>query len=545
MRPTIFLVSIVVLLSLLGCQNTTSQTTKPNINLLTPPQGSTFSVGERVGVQSSIADPSGIARVELYADNVLVATDTPPTTAPQQFQVIQFWSAAGAGEHTLIVRAYNTGNAQSEVGVRISVQERVAQNNATPNVTNVPPALATLTPAVVDLPTGILTATPQPRQSATLSVATPVAACIPNAQFVADVTIPDGTLLQPNQAFTKTWRMRNAGNCAWNEAYRFVFVTGTAMTNEVEQIVPPTNPGETRDVAVPMQAPTAPGQHVGRWRMRDDTGKLFGTEVSVIINVAGVPTKPPPTQPLADLPPGDGGMRVQANYFDGTLNIETRAHFGGDNGFHVARVEMFVQDLQGKVIASKTEERKPYCYFDEANGECTSVQLGTNTFRWANNKPIQPGTYLIRAVAYSTQNTIRVDERPVRITIPPDSLETLFVDLFAPQEEALVDSQLDFEASVSGQGVDGDTGTGIDRVEMFIVRYNGEIVSAQAEGTPFYCGFGDTGANTPCNAWNFAQHNIKWRNGAPIVNTQYLARVVVYAKDGRVVAQSAMFQVDQ
>src|SRR5512138_2778546 len=34
-------------------------------------------------------------------------------------------------------------------------------------------------------------------------------------QFVADVTIPDGTVMTPNQAFTKTWRVKNVGTCAW------------------------------------------------------------------------------------------------------------------------------------------------------------------------------------------------------------------------------------------------------------------------------------------------------------------------------------------
>ena len=34
--------------------------------------------------------------------------------------------------------------------------------------------------------------------------------------FVTDVTIPDGTVLQPNETFVKTWRIKNIGTCAWN-----------------------------------------------------------------------------------------------------------------------------------------------------------------------------------------------------------------------------------------------------------------------------------------------------------------------------------------
>ena len=45
----------------------------------------------------------------------------------------------------------------------------------------------------------------------------PVATATQNcddADFVTDVTIPDGTTLSPNEDFTKTWRLKNAGTCS-------------------------------------------------------------------------------------------------------------------------------------------------------------------------------------------------------------------------------------------------------------------------------------------------------------------------------------------
>lgn len=42
------------------------------------------------------------------------------------------------------------------------------------------------------------------------------------AQFVKDVTIPDGTLLSPVQTFYKTWRLKNVGTCTWS-GYSVVF----------------------------------------------------------------------------------------------------------------------------------------------------------------------------------------------------------------------------------------------------------------------------------------------------------------------------------
>src|SRR5512143_426233 len=53
------------------------------------------------------------------------------------------------------------------------------------------------------------------------------------AQFVADVTIPDGTQIQPGATFTKTWRLKNIGYCTWTTAYSMVYDSGTQMGNTV------------------------------------------------------------------------------------------------------------------------------------------------------------------------------------------------------------------------------------------------------------------------------------------------------------------------
>ena len=41
------------------------------------------------------------------------------------------------------------------------------------------------------------------------SSASAAQACTDRAQFLADVTVPDGTRFDPGQAFTKTWKLRN------------------------------------------------------------------------------------------------------------------------------------------------------------------------------------------------------------------------------------------------------------------------------------------------------------------------------------------------
>ena len=48
------------------------------------------------------------------------------------------------------------------------------------------------------------------------------------AQFVADVTVPDGTRYDPGATFTKTWRLKNIGTCTWTTSYTLVFDSGDA-----------------------------------------------------------------------------------------------------------------------------------------------------------------------------------------------------------------------------------------------------------------------------------------------------------------------------
>lgn len=116
------------------------------------------------------------------------------------------------------------------------------------------------------------------------------------AQFVSDVTIPDGTSFQPNAAFRKTWRLRNIGSCAWNNV-TMVFDSGTQMGAPAS--VPVTNgiaPGQTVDVSVDMAAPANAGHYLGYWKFKSEQGAIFGIGVQankpwwVEIRVTGSPT---------------------------------------------------------------------------------------------------------------------------------------------------------------------------------------------------------------------------------------------------------------
>jgi len=103
------------------------------------------------------------------------------------------------------------------------------------------------------------------------------AAACDAAEFVADVTIPDGTTFAPGAALIKTWRLKNIGTCTWSTSYAIVFYAGTKM-GAPSAVNLPTSvaPGATVDVTVYMTAPTTSGHYRGYWMLRNAASVLFG-----------------------------------------------------------------------------------------------------------------------------------------------------------------------------------------------------------------------------------------------------------------------------
>lgn len=109
-----------------------------------------------------------------------------------------------------------------------------------------------------------------------------------DSDFVADVTIPDGTVFDPNESFTKTWRLKNSGTCSWTPSYAVVFSDGNSMSGPATQaLTGNVDPGQTLDISVNLQAPATPGTYRGDWQLRNAAGKTFGTNFYVTIDVSG------------------------------------------------------------------------------------------------------------------------------------------------------------------------------------------------------------------------------------------------------------------
>lgn len=264
---------------------------KPDVAIVSPPSGSIYHEGEEVAVQSTANDAKGIVRVELIVDGAVVRSD--PSPAPQpKFTIIQTWKAT-QGAHTISVRAYNGSNTGSDpAAISINVAPGIALN-ATPTSAAVPTAGAPAATLTSPPPPPTVTGTPGP------------GACSNDSAFVADVTVPDGTVISAGQGFNKIWRVRNSGTCAWGVGYDFAFVGGETMGTTTFIGTPNTAPGATADLLIAFTAPGAPGTHAGQWRVRAG-GVPFGGTFDVVINV-------PPAAPPCPGPPVISSFNASPN----------------------------------------------------------------------------------------------------------------------------------------------------------------------------------------------------------------------------------------
>jgi hypothetical protein len=105
--------------------------------------------------------------------------------------------------------------------------------------------------------------------------------------FVSDVTIPDNTQMDPGESFTKTWKVKNSGSCAWDAGFKFQSTGGDAMGATAFTVPSSVAAGATYDISVPMTAPSTSGTARGNWRMSTASGQFFGDEVFVVVSVGG------------------------------------------------------------------------------------------------------------------------------------------------------------------------------------------------------------------------------------------------------------------
>ncbi len=172
------------------------------------------------------------------------------------------------------VRLFGNNNPISRADLKLTASAGLVESEVVPPNTStaspVPSATATLEP------TSTITETQTPTATDSLATESPDGCDV--AGFVADVTIPDGTELEPGAKFTKTWRLKNDGTCTWTSDYKLYFYSGNKMGGPDSQrmISIPVPPGTLIEISVDLIAPEEGGKHTGYWALKNAAGIHFG-----------------------------------------------------------------------------------------------------------------------------------------------------------------------------------------------------------------------------------------------------------------------------
>lgn len=95
------------------------------------------------------------------------------------------------------------------------------------------------------------------------------------SQFVEDITLPDGDVVEAGSTVTKTWRLRNAGEVDWTGRYlaRAAESEEDPCVTPARVIVPETRPGDLVDISVEVQVRPDAGPCRVEWKMVDASGE--------------------------------------------------------------------------------------------------------------------------------------------------------------------------------------------------------------------------------------------------------------------------------
>jgi len=196
-------------------------------------------------------------------------------------------------------------------------------------------------------PSPTVTGTPQTVTPTT--TVTPVSSTCDRAQFISDVTVPDGTTFQPGTTFSKTWRLKNVGTCTWTN-YSLIFDSGEKMSGPDSATIPTTvAPGQTVDITISLTAPANAATYRGYWKLKNASGIPFGIGSAgtksfwVEIKVAGAAVTPvitvtpgtpvTPATPLAGTSYDFVANVCAATWFSGAGQQPCPGTDGNANGF--------------------------------------------------------------------------------------------------------------------------------------------------------------------------------------------------------------------
>jgi hypothetical protein len=168
----------------------------------------------------------------------------------------------------------STPDATEEINrIETAVAKTVAAQNAAQNTAPVvtPSPAFTQTPLVFSP-----TLTPlAPIASPSLPANMPKSECA-SASLVSE-NIPDGTVFDPGEAFTKTWEIKNTSLCTWDTTYKIVFWNGDLLGGAYYYNLPRSvAPGQTVPISLVLTAPKDEAIYNSEWMLQTPDQINFG-----------------------------------------------------------------------------------------------------------------------------------------------------------------------------------------------------------------------------------------------------------------------------
>jgi hypothetical protein len=407
---------------------------------------------------------------------------------------------------------------------------------AAPTPETQPTATATLSPTPTPAAGSASLPTPTPPLPTPTTVAQPTpASCTtavnvnlrqgPGTAYEPPIgAIPAGTTLTP-LAFSPTgvpdgqWlQVQSGGQIGWISAGpQFVSCTIELATLPAV-VVPP--PPPTPTAVPPTQPPPPPLAEVVPVDGNDGNQELRGFEP---LNDSRYVVLPGYTRgSVQESPPVFRDKLVfRVEVFDPAVDFRDGA------GINEVQFTIINRDRDDETVYEHTEANPGYCAFGGGEPTCTVWVFAGHDYRWPDNgPPIENANY--RAVIEirpdhgedATWNWDFVIEGAPDQSPPSGEIEAEIVQIGPGSLDTTVAGALVFQVEAFHTGYGHDDGDGIDRVEMFIIDDNGEVVHQRTEGNARYCAFG--GGEPDCNVLSLDQ----------IAPGFYTLRAVVYAEAG-------------
>ncbi|KAH3761085.1 hypothetical protein Pelo_7091 [Pelomyxa schiedti] len=159
--------------------------------------------------------------------------------------------------------------AKTSLDTNLPIDHKQDQENS---VAENKPTLPLPTPCVPDTTPEV----PQTPENTVADVPRQIPQSPYSCEFLKHTTLPDGSVVPPNQNRVKIWHVKNSGTLPWPKGCRLVtsgMISGSLTASKLA--VPCVAPNSEADIGAQLAVPSDEGKHVTSWELLDDNNLPF------------------------------------------------------------------------------------------------------------------------------------------------------------------------------------------------------------------------------------------------------------------------------